>query len=190
MKESLFRVFFVLLIIPMFFWLYACTPTAQRLGDTQGAGRLATQAPPSLSQLSVDLPLIESNPVAPAPSLTNAPSKLPQFSQVLVEQLDIMRRDGFPLRINAWLSGYLENTCEGLQDVIAYREQQTFHLELHLSPGKAGCHTRQAFEIIVPLEVDGLASGIYQVTLQQHSVEFEILMDNRDITGLKHIKHE
>jgi len=189
MKESLFRGFFAVTIMSLFLWLYACTPTAQRLEDAQGVARLPAQAPPSLSLPSVDLPIVEHPSQTLAPNTSNTPTSRPIFSQVIIEDLGIMIREGFPLRVNAYLTGYIENTCGGLKDIIEYRDQHTFRLELHLIQGTLACSQRKTLNIIVPLDVDGLNSGIYHVEVLNKMAEFEILMDNHDAVGFKQIRH-
>lgn len=186
MKESLLRGFFAVILMTLFFWLYACTPTAHRIKDEmQGAATLPAQAPPSLSKPSVDLPISEPSASIPVPSTINSPTHRLTFSPVVVEAFDIMLREGFPLRVNVWLSGYLENTCQGLRDIIEYREGQVFRLEFYVAQGTPSCRQNQAFDIMVPLDVNDLSAGIYRVEVANQTAEFEILMDNREAVGFK-----
>ncbi len=184
MKASLFRVFFSSLILSLLFWLHACTPTAHRFEDNKGAASLPTQAPPSLTLPTIDLPASQVPPSMVNPPAISATLQ-PEFAHAVVEHLSIMQRPGFPLHVNAELSGYLLHSCEALEEMIEYREADLFRLELWLAQAKAPvCQgRRQVFDIIVPLRVDGLTSGVYRVEVQEQTAEFEIFMDNRDNVG-------
>ncbi|GEM_PF-943048 len=170
--------------VGLILWLTACTPTGKRLDDVQGAARIPAQVPPELGFPSEDFPadaLRESENALASPS-----AAYPHFTPMALEHLEIIQRAGFPLRVNVLLSGHLQSDCRVLENMTEYREEDKFRLELQFSAqDRPHCTLQQpqAFDIFVPLKVDGLSSGIYRVEVLGQSAEFEILMDNKDSQG-------
>jgi hypothetical protein len=95
-----------------------------------------------------------------------------------LDSLEVQVTEAFPLQVNVALRGSLPD-CEQLE-VAQAREGRKFILELSTSPltGQTCQALSRAFEVLVPLQVDGLAAGVYQVSAGAFEDSFELVVDN------------
>ncbi len=128
------------------------------------------------------VPPPDGNGVATAPGVPEPeetgwfePAPPPELS---LEALEIQITDAFPLQVDVALRGQVPD-CEEITDIMSFREQNVFTLEVD-TENKANkeCAATRPFERRVPLRVDGLRAGIYQVKAGKLNQSFELVVDN------------
>lgn len=100
--------------------------------------------------------------------------------QVIVDNIDLLILESFPVQVNAALSGTLFDGCVEITEITQQREGNTFTLEFQTERMiDALCQEgRVPFEETVSLEVAGLPAGTYTVEAGGASGTFELEIDN------------
>ncbi|MCL7413672.1 MAG: protease inhibitor I42 family protein [ANME-2 cluster archaeon] len=98
----------------------------------------------------------------------------------VVENIDIMILESFPVQVMVKAAGYLPDGCTKIDNVTTSREGNTFTIGITtIRPADAICTQAIApFEESIPLNVLGLRAGTYNVTVNTVSDSFELHMDN------------
>lgn len=100
--------------------------------------------------------------------------------QVIVENIDLLILESFPVQVNANLTGTLFDGCVEITEITQQREGNTFTLEFQTERMiDALCEEgRVPFEESVSLDVAGLPAGTYTVEAGGASGTFELEIDN------------
>jgi inhibitor of cysteine peptidase len=101
--------------------------------------------------------------------------------EAIVESLEVMMMESFPLQARAVVSGYTPDGCTELYEIDVAREDQEFNLTLvtRRETGDVVCTMAlEPFEETVDLEIEGLEAGTYTVIAQDQQVEFTLDVDN------------
>jgi inhibitor of cysteine peptidase len=115
----------------------------------------------------------QSTSKAPMPVEINTPT-----GQLSIEDVKIQILESFPVQVMVIVSGTLPKKCQVLSVDIA-QENRTFFITLKTTEQASGClSTDNTFIETIPLNVDGLKAGIYQVNIQGLIEQFELAVDN------------
>jgi hypothetical protein len=100
--------------------------------------------------------------------------------EAVVESVDILTLESFPVQIRAEVEGYLPDGCSTLGDPVVRREGDVFIVTLPATrPADALCTTViQPFAESVALDVYGLAAGTYGVIVNDVETSFTLATDN------------
>ena len=106
-------------------------------------------------------------------------SILPVIGLALVDEIDILILESFPVQINVIASGNLPNPCTEISEVLQEKEGNTFFITIktYRSPGFC-IQVLAPFEEIIPLEVYGLPAGTYTVDVNGVQGTFDLGVDN------------
>jgi hypothetical protein len=120
----------------------------------------------------------------PAPTRTPAPATptagAPITGTALVEGVDVLILESFPVQAQAVVRGSLPDACTTLVPATITRQGNTFSLVLATTrPAEAACaQVLTPFEHTLPLDVAGLPRGIYTVDANGVQATFELAVDN------------
>lgn len=121
-------------------------------------------------------------PPASTPTATPiTPTPDPRFTpQPLVQELEVLILESFPVQVNVHLKGILPDGCTTFEEVLVTRVDNVFTLEVktHHSGEQACDMVARFFEEVVSLDVVGLKAGVYQVVAQGVTSSFTLAQDN------------
>jgi inhibitor of cysteine peptidase len=105
--------------------------------------------------------------------------------QAVVEEIDILILESFPVQINVVARGYLPDGCTEIDEIERTRAEQTFQITITtVRPADAACtEALVPFEEVISLDVLGLEAGIYTVDVNGVTGSFELSMDNEPPSG-------
>ena len=111
--------------------------------------------------------------------VTGCFSILPTTGLALVDEIDILILESFPVQINVIARGNLPDPCTEISEVLQEREGDTFFITIktYRSPGFC-IQVLAPFEEIIPLEVYGLPAGTYTVNVNGVQDTFDLEVDN------------
>ena len=97
----------------------------------------------------------------------------------LVDEIDILILESFPVQINVIARGNLPDPCTEISEVLQEREGDTFFITIktYRSPGFC-IQVLAPFEEIIPLDVYGLPAGTYTVDVNGVQDTFDLEVDN------------
>jgi len=100
--------------------------------------------------------------------------------EAVVEDVEILFLESFPLGVHAVASGYLPDSCTEIDEVSVERDGNHFEVLITtLREADVMCaQVIEEFEQNVPLDVYGLPAGDYLVTVNGIDAEFTFLQDN------------
>lgn len=100
--------------------------------------------------------------------------------EAVVEDVEILFLESFPLEVHAIASGYLPDPCTDIDEISVERDGNHFKvLIMTLREAEMMCiQVIEAFEQNIPLDVYGLPAGDYTVTVNGLDAEFTFLQDN------------
>ena len=103
----------------------------------------------------------------------------PTIGLALVDEIEILILESFPVQINVIARGNLPDPCTEISEVLQEREDDTFFITIktYRSPGFC-IQVLAPFEEIIPLEVYGLPAGTYTVDVNGVQGTFDLLVDN------------
>ena len=115
-------------------------------------------------------------PVEEPPSGTGAI----QTGEAVVENVDVLILELFPVQINVVVTGYLPDGCTTLDQVTSQQNGNDFVVTITTQrPADAMCTDAIVpYEEVVPLDVVGLPAGQYIVVVNGVSATFELAVDN------------
>ena len=99
----------------------------------------------------------------------------------VVEALEVLLMESFPLQARAVVSGYLPDGCTELVEISIERQENEFALTLTTRRPAGDVMCTQAleyFEESVNLEIEGLKAGTYTVIAQDQQAQFILDVDN------------
>ena len=111
--------------------------------------------------------------------VTGCFSILPTTGLALVDEIDILILESFPVQINVIARGNLPDPCTEISEVLQEREGDTFFITIktYRSPGFC-IQVLAPFKEIIPLEVYGLPAGTYSVDVNGIQDTFDLEVDN------------
>ena len=106
-------------------------------------------------------------------------SILPTIGLALVDEIDILILESFPVQINVIASGNLPNPCTEIYQVNQKREGNTFFITIKTYRSLDPCiQIIVPFEVKIPLNVYGLPAGTYTVDVNGVQATFDLEVDN------------
>jgi hypothetical protein len=116
---------------------------------------------------------------------TPEPGPTPDMEKVIVgeamvEQVDVLILESFPVQIHALVTGYLGDGCTEVGEIRQWREGNTLYVTIGtVRPADAICTLALVgLETTVPLDVRGLPAGTYTVDVHGVTISFELNVDN------------
>jgi len=106
-------------------------------------------------------------------------SILPITGLALVDEIDILILELFPVQINVIARGNLPDPCTEISEVLREREGDTFFITIKTCRSPGFCiQVLAPFEEIIPLDVYGLPAGTYTVDVNGVQAAFDLEIDN------------
>jgi inhibitor of cysteine peptidase len=106
-------------------------------------------------------------------------SILPTTGLALVDEIDILILESFPVQVHVIASGNLPDPCTEISEISQEREGNTFIVTIKTyRPPAFGIQVLAPFEEIIPLEVYGLPAGTYTVDVNGVQDTFDLEVDN------------
>jgi len=99
----------------------------------------------------------------------------------VVEMLDVLLLESFPVQAKVIVSGYYPDGCTELEEISVNQDGQEFILTLttRRPAGDIACtEALVPFEESIDLDIVGLAAGTYKVIAQNQEVSFKLDADN------------
>lgn len=126
-----------------------------------------------------DAPVSSDDPT-PAPSETPDPDEFIFGEDAIIEELDILILESFPVQVNVMVRGFMPDGCTVVDRGESERTDDTFRVRIFTRrPAEAVCtDALVAFEHTVPLDVLGLPAGEYTVQAGPVSETFTLAVDN------------
>jgi hypothetical protein len=122
---------------------------------------------------------------APTPSPTTEPtpapgSNEPTRGQAVVNSIDVLILESFPVQVNVVASGDLPDSCTQIDEIISQQTDNTFRVAITTlrQPDLACTQALVPFEQSIPLDVAGLPAGDYSVLVNGVSGSFNLAVDN------------
>jgi hypothetical protein len=107
-------------------------------------------------------------------------SNEPSRGQAIVNSIDILLMESFPVQVSVLAQGDLPDTCTQIDEVISQRTDDLFRVAITTlrQPDAACAQTLVPFEENIPLDVVDLPAGTYTVTVNGVSDTFTLDVDN------------
>jgi len=106
-------------------------------------------------------------------------SILPTTGLALVDEIDILILESFPVQINVIARGNLPDPCTEISEVLQEREGNTFFVSIKTYRPPGPCiQVLAPFEVKIPLNVYGLPAGTYTVDVNGVQDTFDLEVDN------------
>ncbi|MCK5660433.1 MAG: hypothetical protein KAH86_03670 [Methanosarcinales archaeon] len=98
----------------------------------------------------------------------------------IIEKIDILTLESFPLQIHVTATGYFPDGCTSIDEVTQSRQDNTFTVAVITKrPADVVCTMAIVpFEETISLDVYGLDKGVYTVNVNDASGSFELPTDN------------
>ncbi|MDM8557589.1 hypothetical protein [Candidatus Parabeggiatoa sp. HSG14] len=102
------------------------------------------------------------------------PSSLP------IEHVEIIVFESFPIHINVIAKGNLPDNCTTINQITEEQNGNTLIIKITtVRQNSKVCHqTKNTFEEVIPLNIEGLKAGIYTVKVNNIISVFELGVDN------------
>lgn len=124
-------------------------------------------------------------PPAPTPGPTVEPSPAPGSNeptrgQAIVNSIDVLMLESFPVQVNVTAQGDLPDSCTQIDEIISQLTGDTFRVAITTlrQPGEICTQALVPFEQSIPLDVVGLPAGDYSVLVNGVSGSFSLSVDN------------
>ena len=116
--------------------------------------------------------------IPPQPDETNDSEFI--YGTAVVENIEILTLESFPVQIHVIAKGYLPDGCTEIGDITKVRDGNTFTVTVEtIRPADMMCtQAIVPYEKSIPLDVYGLKAGTYSVVVNSVSGSFELSMDN------------
>lgn len=114
--------------------------------------------------------------ITPTPAVTRGPVA----GEAVVESIEILILESFPVQVNVVARGNLPDGCTAIDRVMQERDGNAFLVTITtIRPAGAVCtEALVPFEEVISLGVYGLPAGVYTVTVNGVGDTFELTMDN------------
>ena len=102
------------------------------------------------------------------------------YGTAVVEQIEILILESFPVQVNVIAKGYLSDGCTEIGDITKVRDGNTFTVTVEtIRPADAMCtEAIVPYEEVISLNVRDLKAGTYTVVVNSVRDSFELAMDN------------
>ena len=102
------------------------------------------------------------------------------YGTAVVEGIDILILESFPVQVNVIAKGYLPDGCTEIGDITKSMGGNIFTVNIEtLRPADVMCtQAIVPYEEVIPLDVYGLKAGTYSVVVNGVSGSFELATDN------------
>ncbi|MBM3137271.1 MAG: hypothetical protein FJZ98_03670 [Chloroflexi bacterium] len=116
----------------------------------------------------------------PVPTATVDHEKYELGERVIIESVDIMFLESFPLQVRILITGSLPDGCTTVYRAESAREEDRFTVRIFTLRERDAMCTQALvpFEISVALDVYGLPAGTYRVMVYDFVTEFTFTQDN------------
>ncbi|HZW03616.1 MAG TPA: hypothetical protein VFF68_06805 [Anaerolineaceae bacterium] len=166
----------------LIFFLLFCALAALALlsGCVPSVPAAAETATPAVAPtLDPDSPVSSDDPT-PTPGAKPRPGDSIAGENAIVEELDVLLLESFPLQANAIVRGQLRDGCTEVDRVESARDGNTFHIRVFTRRPAEGLCTQALvpFEAHVALDILGLPAGEYTVQAYDVSRTFTLDVDN------------
>jgi hypothetical protein len=130
---------------------------------------------PAAGPTATDVPAVPTQEITPA-----LPGGETLTGLALVDSIDILTLESFPVQINVVARGNLPDGCTTIDRAISEKEDSHFRITLTTRrPVDAICtEALVPYEQVIPLEVRGLLAGMYTVDVNGTTGSFELAVDN------------
>ncbi len=118
--------------------------------------------------------------IAPTPAPgSNEPSR----GQAIVNSIDVLMLESFPVQVNVVARGDLPDSCTQIDEIISQQADNTFRVAVTTLRQPDGTCTQALvpFEETFPLDVEGLPAGTYNVSVNGVTGTFTLAVDNGPI---------
>lgn len=96
-----------------------------------------------------------------------------------IETVDIQILESFPVPVNVVAKGYFADGCERIDNIYSEKSDNVFTIIITTkSVGEVCTAALVPFEEIIPLVVNGLKAGFYNVFINGIKSSFELTIDN------------
>ena len=155
----------LLIILTMVISLVAFSGCAENDVDDGIQDQVEDETPPS-------------NDIPPQPDKTNNGEYI--YGTAIVENIDILILESFPVQVNVIAKGYLPDGCTEIGDITKNMDGNIFTVTIEtIRPADAMCtQAIVPYEKSIPLDVYGLKAGTYNVLVNSANGSFELTMDN------------
>lgn len=116
----------------------------------------------------------------PTKSPVGKTNKWIESESAMVESVDIVVLESWPLQVNVVVKGFLPDGCTNIYQSSSQRYSQRFKIFLITRRPKDALCTEalEPFDVVVPLDVSGLPAGNYQVDAYGVQGDFTFQQDN------------
>jgi len=155
------------------------------------AGTASPAAPPPeepLPPTTEPPPTVEPptpTPVSPTPTPVSPTPAGPVSSPLIhglavVESVEILILESFPVQVHAVARGYTPDGCTEVDQILVERQDNLFRVTLTtVRPAHVACiEIIRPFERTIPLDVVGLLAGVYTVDVNGIGGAFTLTTDN------------
>lgn len=121
------------------------------------------------------------NKQTPIPNLEPVQSSdQPLSNEARVKNIKINTFESFPVRVDVVIQGELTDNCTTLDQYLPERKGNSFTVKITTNHqvGKYCEKQLQSFDLVLPLEVEGLKAGSYTVSVNGVEDTFELSVDN------------
>lgn len=125
-----------------------------------------------------DEPVSSEDTVEPTDTLDESEYELGE--NAIVESVEIIFLESFPLQVHAVVSGQLPDGCTTIRSTESEKANSTFEVRIYTQRPKDAVCTQALvpFEENVPLDVYGLEAGTYEVDVYGETATFTFEQDN------------
>lgn len=139
-----------------------------------GLGQTTVTDPTPVADLT---PTAEATPdLLPTPTAASEPVR----GQAIVDSVQVVTLESFPVQINVLARGELPDGCTTIDEVISQRVESDFRIVITTirQPDVACTQALVPFEETIPLDVTGLSAGNYTVSVNGIAGSFTLDVDN------------
>ena len=118
--------------------------------------------------------------VAPTAAPTIAGSNEPTRGQAVVNEIDILIMESFPVQVSVMARGDLPDSCTQIDEIISQQADNTFRVAVTTlrQPDQLCTQALVPFEQSISLDVVGLPAGTYDVVVNGVTGSFTLDVDN------------
>lgn len=138
------------------------------------------QASPTPATQQPDHPVSSTTPTAEPTVEATAPGKVITGENAIVEDLQIMILESFPVQVRVIIRGSLPDGCTSIKEINPVRDGDSFNIHIITQrPAEAMCtEALVPFEESASLDVYGLPAGNYTVQAGEQTTSFTLDVDN------------
>lgn len=139
---------------------------------------LASCDVPQSSLIIKETPLLLTTATAAKSGIDPEDNEIEEMA--LIDKIDIIFLESFPLQIHVLVAGRLPDVCTSIQRHEVSNEGETFVIKIFTQrQNDVSCTQNQVpFEVVIPLDVYGLPAGKYLVSAYGVNDEFTFSQDN------------